>query len=272
MNGSRKKMLQLFRQSLVDPTGNSLAQAAWAEPLARVELLNGSGKISREYEACAHQAYSKGDFERALSHCENWIADEEYSSRPYQFGAATAGALDDYEASIRLTDKGLMLEPNSIGLRLSKIYALAIANRLQEAKKVIATFTNETDKYVCAILKADEGLIAFRSGDTQNGKALYLEALKNFKSLGNQESLRTACAYLAREAALAKDEEAEALFNAAMQINSSTSFSNLAIRVLNEAGLALGKPPDTLPQRLKPTSSSITWSTQSDSGVAKLQR
>jgi tetratricopeptide (TPR) repeat protein len=270
LDGSRKKMFQLFKKSLQNPTGNALAQAAWVEPIARIELFESKEIAAKEFEASAHRYYHQGSFAKALQFCNSWITEEAYSSRPYQFGAATAGALDDFDAAIELADKGLRIDKNSTSLKLSKIYALAISRKTVEAQKLINSLKNESDKPTQAILKANEGLVAFRAGQSLLGKELYFDALQQFKKLGDHERLKIASAYLAREATLVNDSDAEKLFASAMQFNSSGQFPHISKIVLAFAGKKLGQSRAANDLVEPKNEVELRWSTHLDSGIVQM--
>jgi adenosyl cobinamide kinase/adenosyl cobinamide phosphate guanylyltransferase len=266
MEGGRKKATQLFEKSLVDPTGNALAQAAWVELSSKFPLFQNSPNGLSESEADAHVEYSKGRFEHSLQCCKEWIKEESFSIRAYRFGAATASVLDLSDEAIELADKGLRIDSSLLGLKLSKAYALAIKGKYFEASSILSKLKNANDEMIQPYVLANEGLIAFRTNRLGEGKHLYIEALRRFKALGDSDNLKIGASYLAREAALANDVEAHVLFQTALRAHESGRIPALSRRVLlttcKQLGLKETHPAIQAPQEQQ----EYLWKSHTDEG------
>lgn len=61
MNTRRKQAKRFFDLSLENPSGNALAQAAWAQPIFGQDLLPEHFAFPQEHEGLAHVFYSRGE-------------------------------------------------------------------------------------------------------------------------------------------------------------------------------------------------------------------
>ena len=108
--GGVKKSKKLFRQSLEDPTENSIAQAAWASRHHKGidfdhEFLN----LPNTFEAKSWTFYQEGEWKRAIENCKLWLFDQPFSTRPSVHGSFLAAvALEDYDMSEYFAKQGLL--------------------------------------------------------------------------------------------------------------------------------------------------------------------
>jgi tetratricopeptide (TPR) repeat protein len=215
VEGNRKRGKRLFQQSLMDPTGNSLAQAEWAsENCEEIVVPETQLKLSSDAsEAMARHLYRMGDLEQSLVFVHQWIEEEPFSSLAYWAGAMTANILEDYGVSEKLTRRGLQNDPRSLPLLSNRVFSLACLGRLDEAEEVLQTMLLEcgdSDVYM-PIGEADRGLIAFRRGHVSEGEAHYRKAISGFRRQEKNDLERLARAYLARESARAGIPDAHQL-------------------------------------------------------------
>ncbi len=180
ISGSHRNSRRLFRQSLVTPTDNSVAQAGWAARLdASITVDPSLLKLPLTYEARAFEARRKSDWQGVIDNCLEWAGDESFSSRPRALGSFVAAAiLYDFDLCERLARDGLVGNPFDRTLRNN--LAVALANQGQ-AKSARAEFSKiprpHSDPMGEATLLATDGLIMFRSGDPETGRALYRASL-----------------------------------------------------------------------------------------------
>lgn len=237
-DGNNKRAKKLFRESLFDPTGNSLAQAEWASPhvgtsLVADEQLAAAGDAT---EARAIKAFDDdGDFDAALKLSRMWIKEEPHSARAHFAGSSAANMLDDYDASIDLCRRGLQRDPKSAALRNNLVFALGSANQLAAAEAELKTLLQRPGVGDTPLVaEANKGLIAFRRGKLAIAKAHYRDAVSGFRRQQRPLSERLALAYFAREAALARDSDAPSILKEAEVTNKSHSSPQL-IRILASA-------------------------------------
>jgi hypothetical protein len=205
LKDGNRRARKLFSTSLVDPTGNSLAQAEWANPhlggLVDPHVLE-SNKDS--VEARVFQAYWKGDFHQIINLCQIWRIEEPYSSRPALSGSAAAIAIEDYAAALRFCDEGLKKNPQQAMLRNNRAYSLIATDRHAEAAHLIASSLASSDSNIVAFTTATLGFLKMRTGDYERGAKLYRDAIAYFRRSNNVVSESCALAHFAMEAARAE--------------------------------------------------------------------
>lgn len=217
--GNRRKARKDFGRSLVDPTGSALAQGEWASPtlgpdLVSVRALRSTPEPS---EAFAYHLYRTGHFRFVPDICLRWANSDPFSIRPFEFGTATAGLIEEYEKAAQLALRGLELRPNAPTLLNGAAFALASLGKLAEATELLDRISATEEERARHIASANRGLIAFRLGDSDKAKSLYREAAAGFSRLGMAELSARAQVYLAREALLAGSDEASEMLNAARE-------------------------------------------------------
>ncbi|MEQ1522205.1 MAG: hypothetical protein ABL936_13120, partial [Aestuariivirga sp.] len=236
IGGNRKKMRRLFQHSMKEPTGNSLAQAAWATPVVGMELVPPGFQVAGEHEAPAHLLFNEGKFDDSFVNSKLWVQDEPFATRPFEFTAATAGIVENFEEAIRYADDGFKLSPKSNRLMISKSFALACTGHTAEASQLISQIDRKIEKGVFGYFaNANEGLIAFREGRLDDAKTLYHNAVRGFRLIDDLSYAAIAQSYMAREAFRAGDPEADNLLKQAKESVEKASKSKLALHSLNLA-------------------------------------
>lgn len=227
--GNRKRGKRLLQLSMLNPTGNSLAQAEWVAQVYRERVVSEEQLKSStdRLEAMAMHLFRAGDFAQSLAFARKWIEEEPFSNNAYR--AATSAALVDENHAVteKIANAGLCFNPRSPHLYASLAYAVACMERLDEAEKYLnlASQYNEDDILAC-VLQADKGLIAMRRGQIDLGRDLYKESIQAFSKKTAFELEIVARAYLAREAARANIEDAPALIAEAVKANAKLKLPN----------------------------------------------
>lgn len=220
VDGNRKKARRAFEHSLVDPNGNVAAQAEWASPAFGDLLIKPQqlAHVAEPAEALAFHRYGERRYLEVLKFCDIWATEEPYSIRPYEFGAAAAGAAGDYQSSIEFAGRGLRQRPGSPKLSNSLAFALASLDRTAEASAALdAIKLKEVDERAAFVILANRGLIAYRRGQLDEGASRYREAAEGFKKLGEKVNEAHAQIYHARESRHANEAGHEKLLHAAKQ-------------------------------------------------------
>lgn len=205
VSGAHKRSRKLFGQSLKDPTGNSLAQAEWATPFIGTTLVSESSftSVMEASEATAFHAYMREDYAAVPPACEMWATEEPYSIRPFEFGATVASFGGDHEQAVQLAMRGLAMRAGAPKLVGTLVFCHASIGNLDDAEQLLDavdwTATDETSQYVAL---ANRGLIAFRRGLPEEGRARYTAAISGFQRAADRGSAAAAKVYLAREEAL----------------------------------------------------------------------
>ncbi len=238
LRDGNRKARKLFRRSLLHPTGNSLAQAEWANPHLGGEIVS-PGQIEQvpnSGEARAFHAYWASDFDRLLSVCENWITEEPFSSRPYVVGSMAAITNDDVQLGLKFARKGLDLDPESTVLRNHLAYALIANDECPEAAQILRqTMSKHPDSYSIGFLLATTGMLAIRQGDIDTGISRYQSAMTLFKRQGNQASEASAAAFLALEVSRSGSEKSDAFIKQAEELTKDLRYAPEAKIVIDRA-------------------------------------
>lgn len=179
--GTRKKSRKFFNTSILSPNDNSLAQAEWVSPRLQLDFVR-KNDVKLDYEARFYQAFFKKDYDSAIDELVNWIIDMPYSQKPIYLGTnISLSFLRDFKLAEAILKIGLKVSPDNMDFVNNMAYTLARQNRQKEAKIYLDKFLNmpsedETDsRIICQ--KATKGLIAYRSGNAEQGKTLYEEAI-----------------------------------------------------------------------------------------------
>ncbi|NWB60016.1 MULTISPECIES: hypothetical protein [unclassified Pseudomonas] len=186
ISGAEKRAKPFFKQSLIEPNQNSLAQAKWAErtsglkKLVKVPL--NSNLIA--YEAQYWEAYNSGDMTLALSYALAWFDNEPYSNAPPEAVCFIAGLLEDYKLIAAVSSKALKANPKNTTLQINLMFSWLTCKNLKalNAKEAIV-FENykrnllstslSTSKFEASHALANLGMINYRQGFIEQGKIYY---------------------------------------------------------------------------------------------------
>jgi Flp pilus assembly protein TadD len=222
LDGNRRAN-KLFSTSLIDPTGNSLAQAEWASPkIGRLVNLEALRVVQDSAEANVFEAYWNRKFPEVIQHCERWQSEEPYSSRPFQFGAVAANTIELYEVGAALARKGLLQSPGEPSLINNLAFALISLGQYDEAAQILTANMPKALEAHIGALTATAGMLAIRTGDVEVGQQLYENSIKMFRRLGNQQAEVLAMAYYVCErarAGLPHEKQLQEAIKSAKQIS-----------------------------------------------------
>ncbi|MEY9403685.1 tetratricopeptide (TPR) repeat protein [Bradyrhizobium japonicum] len=207
LRDGNRRARKLFRTSLINPTGNSLAQAEWANPHLGGELVTTKqiDRVLDSGEARAFHAYWQGDFDGMLKICEQWMMEEPFASKPYAVGSSVAITIGDLDLGLRWAERGLELEPESLLFRNHLAYALIEKGDYARASQLLrqALIKKQADEMPAEYLAATASMLSMRLGEIDEGIAGYKAVIATFKRQGNKNMEASAAAYLALEAARA---------------------------------------------------------------------
>lgn len=177
--GNRRWARRLFTTALEDPTENALAQAEWVSTeIQDLGLGIHEKAIDRSYEASALISLGEGRWEAALQNARLWRLDEPFAARSAYFGSWTASVVaEDFPSALQFADFGLATKPDDLLLLNNKAVALALLNRAAEAVKCLDKIdASKAAERLEATYLATRGLVNFRLGQPESGRALYEEA------------------------------------------------------------------------------------------------
>ena len=233
--GRRKKARDLFLLSLVNPTGNTLAQLEWMAYMRRLSL-NGQYRMEEWHETDEAMAYRfgrMGELAKVPDVCKKWLMTEPFAGRPYVVASTALTIIGDWRGVMKFTESGLKMHPTVGQLLNNHAFALAHLGKLPEALRTLAK-VDDDDKRSTLIAKANRGLVAMRMKKYEMGRKLYLDAISGFQKEGWDKLSDVARIYFAREVAIAGLQDAEKLVGVASEANRRLD-STMQNHVLEEA-------------------------------------
>ena len=193
-SGNVRKSKKLFGRSLLDPTENSIAQAAWASRQHNIAIRFNDQylRLHNAFEAESWIFCQKGQWEQAVEQCKLWQFDQLFSSRPGVLGSyVSAIALEDYSTSERFADRGLMANPSNFTLLNNLAFARINLGNMEGAREALSRVDclqlSDRDQ---AVLQATQGLLKFRTGNVARGRELYSDARSKAKKMQNEDGRR----------------------------------------------------------------------------------
>jgi tetratricopeptide (TPR) repeat protein len=200
--GNTRRARKLLALSLVSPSENALAQAAWLNRNVSVVLLDEAVLTqSVSWEANAWEAFRKGNWRIAMGEARNWLLDQPFSGRPAVLGSYIAAVcLESNEDSIEIAKLGLMANPNDKTLLNNLAFALARLDRTTEARQFLRRIDPAGLSQVERIAwLATSGLLRYREGAPLEGETLYRDAISLADKTNNAERGALAQMYFALE-------------------------------------------------------------------------
>lgn len=220
MSGAAKQGKKLLRQSLIDPNDNAIAQAMFmSRQMNGLELKPELFNKPFAFEAKAWEFYGRNSWEEALIWSHYWLNDEPFASQPAVFGSFIALTMvEDYQLSMRLTGQALRANPADPVLLNNHTVALANLGRINEAETTFRRIrTGEAEPGDVVAIRATEGLLRFRRGDSDGGRQLYVDAIKLATERKDHWRYVLAWLHLAREEILARTNQSEFAFQCALE-------------------------------------------------------
>lgn len=231
-NANSKLARKLFRQALRRPTENSIAQAVWASRLIQhlpVEVQRFD--TPRKYEALAWSHYEHENWDAAINQGKGWILDQPFAISPVLFTGYVALILENFGLAAAIYDFGVRANQESKVLRNNLAFALASKDQPELAETELARIdkTSLTPEER-VLITATEGLIKFRKGFPDEGRALYHRAIELAKENKEPGYAVRGLIFLAREEINSQTEAArQALEIAAREFQNQSSSGELRI-------------------------------------------
>lgn len=245
LSGTRKVATRLLRQSLVAPTENALAQAVWSRQ-------QGSGiresevklRLDGGFEAESRRLVEMGCYDEALRPAQAWLNDQPFAQEPavHLSWLAVMGA-DQPQIAIDAAKRGLVTNPKSWILQNNLTVALVLAGQISDAVVQLKGIDEKSIDYGHAgTLRATEGLILFRTGLFEEGRAKYEAAARGYSRQGDRPRSTIALLSLAREEVRAATGHAEIAVSRAVA-QSERENDPLIARLRDQVvSLASGRP------------------------------
>jgi tetratricopeptide (TPR) repeat protein len=216
-HGADRAARKLFRQALIDPTDNAVAQAEWAgRRTAGITVPEESLSQTESWEARAWVAASAGDRGKAVEEAWRWHYDQPFASRPGEFGSYQASLNADFESGVEIGKAALRANPKRFLLINNVAFCLASLDRIDEAnaclREVRVSDLSATNR---PIYLATRGLIAFRDGRLEDGRELYRRSISSWS---DADGKALAIIMLAREELRARASQATRLVDEARHL------------------------------------------------------
>ena len=246
-SGNDRRSKKLFRDALVRPTENALAQALWAKMPLVTETEGNLFHVPRSFEANAMALAFVERWNESLEATEKWRDDEPFSARPASLGSFIAGtANDDHAAAIKFAESGLVASPGDATLLNNLAFSLACSGRLDKAKQALnAISMHDAALEQKVAVVATTGLIAFREGHTAEGRAKYLEAIELAERENLTRHLPAAAIHWALEELRANPNLADEAVRRARELAETVKhpFIRMLVMKLNKQLSAAGLSP-----------------------------
>lgn len=135
LNGSGKKSREFFNKSLIHPNDNSLAQLEWASTKDnQIEIDPLNFNVKMNFEALALDSFHNNKFDQSLEHAAKWFVDMPFSKRAIMFGSNLSSTiLKDQSKAISFLNAGLISHPSDPQLINNLAYSLSLDGRPNEA-------------------------------------------------------------------------------------------------------------------------------------------
>jgi len=201
-NGASKAAKRLFKQSLINPNDNSVAQATWASNIIpSLEIEQRSLKLPSAYEARAFEFYREGKYQDAFNESVRWLLDEPYATRPARFSTFLASThLENYKIAAEISMFSLQIAPDNFDLINNLAYSTCLLGNAIGAAQVYSRVNeNMLSPKEEVVYAATSGLIQYRNGNPSHGKKLYEQAINSAKDLKDEMLYRLAMVNFMRE-------------------------------------------------------------------------
>lgn len=242
--GVDRRARDLFNRSLIQPTDNSLAQVEWASHrMVNLDVSFERVDVPYPAEALARAASQGGQWTEALAQSLRWLSDQPFDVEAAVHGSYVAATgLEDYTTSVEVADRGLRARSDDVTLLNNRAFALIELGRTEEAQQSLSRAAVTTAKQEDRIaLTATHGLLAFRVGDYETGRALYGRAIELARRNTKRSQESMARAMLAREELRAGNvEDAAGLLRALRHLAQSVDdagFRQVLSRLEKKIGL-----------------------------------
>ena len=202
-SGNVKKARKLFARSLIGPTENSIAQAAWATRKGYTVGFNDSYFIQypNTYEAQSWTYFHECQWAKVIEQCTLWQFDQPFSSVPGTHGSYVAAvAMEDYITSRGFAEQGLIANQHDWILLNNLAFAQINLGDLSDARRTLSRINKaRISKWEATTIKATEGLLHFREGKSELGRRYYEEAIADAKAQNDSRLQGIALSFYAKE-------------------------------------------------------------------------
>ena len=210
-SGNHRVARRFLRRALDGANENSIAQIRW---LNRSRLNRTASEdavdVSRAnppllHEANAWAAFYRGDFDVAREESFCWLNDQPFASAPAVLNSYIASSIFlDFEAGRDVARNALRSNPDDPLLLNNLAVCLMEVGDIPGAEAALSRLTAQARSGTAdATYGATSGMLAFRKGNTEDGRRLYLNAIEKAKSTGDKGTAARAAYHLVFEELIA---------------------------------------------------------------------
>lgn len=201
LSGSSKQGKKKLELATILPHENAIAQITWINKNAyNVEsIMRSIPDTNCNFEAETRWYYDAQDWEKALELAGLWQEYQPFSREPAMVSSFVAtDFLMDYQRAEITLRCGLNSNPTDYRLLNNYVYVLALSGQLDKANDAFLRAEKYSpENYIPLIATA--GLLSYRQGKEELGKALYLKAIDTAKQRNSIDLVYRATLCLARE-------------------------------------------------------------------------
>jgi hypothetical protein len=201
-NGNISLARKIVARSMLMPTENAVAQIAWLEAVGDVDFgaSSSASKLPKAFEARTLEKVEQGDWRGSCVEAAGWLVDQPFSSRPAIHGSYVAATfLEDYELSLKFAEAGYIANPKDVVVMNNYAVGLAETGSIARARSIFDDAVAVAGADWRSILRATDGLISYREGNLERGRAAYREAKNYFRDRGELRNELLATIYQVRE-------------------------------------------------------------------------
>jgi tetratricopeptide (TPR) repeat protein len=236
-NGKSRVAKRFLRQALNGANENSVAQIQWLNRSCLgegVDVSNANPPLLHEAKAWTN--FYAGSFEEAKDESLRWLQDQPFASAPAVLSTfILADIMGNYQEGKRISKAALFANPEDPMLLNNLAVCLLELGELEEAETTLERLKlNELESRGRAIFSATYGMLAFRKGDIDEGRRLYLEAINVAKEAGAKITAARAALHLALEELAARSparEEAITRLREFKEVETERELSHLLRRL-----------------------------------------
>ncbi len=176
--GSDRKARRLIEASLEAPNDNSIAQGEWISGiLPSVDVDPGLLDESAEARAIRHGTAMES--EQVLRAAWEWHLDQPFASGPGELGSYHASLAGMYREGAAIAEAAHIANPNEFLLANNLAFCCLNLGEVERASEALASIDRDglTEHQLSTYL-ATYGLLEFRSGNPEAGRALYQQSVR----------------------------------------------------------------------------------------------
>jgi tetratricopeptide (TPR) repeat protein len=247
-NGRIRRARQLFRQALIAPNENSVAQVEWANrEIGGLDVAGRFPEVPCLHEARAQVSLASGNWKLAISYGREWLRDQFFSRHPAVFTSYVSSLVENYQDSIEILRGSLRVNPGDSMLLNNLAFSLASDDKVPEAIQILRVADYRDAGGASGVtLAATHGLVCYRVGEAERGRSLYRLAMERAVAFGAQKYKVMAELYMAREELLARTEVAREAASGAIDHATKTKDCEVGVlaaqvrRLYDKVGRELG--------------------------------